>query len=66
MFIAAGWGGAVWSRSVLTEIQVILVDIFETVEGRFSCRSYLDKPVDPEIIRDLIARAARSASNSNL
>ena len=45
---------------------MILVDIFEAVESRFSCRAYLDKPVEGAIVRDLIERAAQSASNGNL
>ena len=31
-----------------------------------SCRWFLDKPVDPAVVRDLIARAARAASGGNL
>ena len=42
------------------------MDIFDAVESRFSCRFYLDKPVDCEIVRELIERAALSASNGNL
>jgi nitroreductase len=45
---------------------VSIVDIFEAVESRFSCRAFLNKPVDPTIVRDLIERAGRSASNGNL
>src|SRR5208282_1506987 len=42
------------------------MDVFEAVESRISCRWFLDKPVDPDIVRDLIARAARAASGGNL
>jgi nitroreductase len=42
------------------------MDVFEAVESRISCRWFLDKPVDPKIVRDLIARAARTASGGNL
>jgi nitroreductase len=42
------------------------MDVFEAVESRMSCRWFLDKPVDPRIVRDLIARAARAASGGNL
>ncbi len=42
------------------------MDIFEAVDSRLSCRWFLDKPVDPAIVRDLIARAARAASGGNL
>lgn len=42
------------------------MDVFEAVNSRISCRWFLDKPVDPKIIRDLIDRAARAASGGNL
>ncbi len=42
------------------------MDVFEAVDSRISCRWFLDKPVDPMIVRDLIARAARAASGGNL
>ncbi len=42
------------------------MDVFEAVDSRISCRWFLDKPVDPDIVRDLIARAARAASGGNL
>ncbi len=42
------------------------MDVFEAVDSRISCRWFLDKPVDPAIIRDLIARASRAASGGNL
>ena len=39
---------------------------FEAVDSCIACRWFLDKPVDPDIIRDLIDRAARAASGGNL
>jgi len=42
------------------------MDVFQAVESRISCRWFLDKPVDPKLVRDLIARAARAASGGNL
>jgi nitroreductase len=42
------------------------MDVFAAVESRISCRWFLDKPVDPHIVRELIARAARAASGGNL
>ena len=41
-------------------------DLFEVIESRFSCRAYLDKPDDPGIVREVIERAGRAASNANL
>src|SRR5580700_137701 len=45
---------------------VMPMDVFEAVESRIACRWFLDTPVDAEIVRDLIARAARAASGGNL
>jgi nitroreductase len=42
------------------------MDVFEAVNSRIACRRFLDAPVDPNIVRDLIARASRAASNDNL
>jgi nitroreductase len=42
------------------------MDVFEAVDSRISCRAFLDKPVDPAIVRDLIVRAQRAASGGNL
>jgi nitroreductase len=42
------------------------MDVFEAVDSRLSCRAFLDTPVDPAIVRDLIERAARAASGGNL
>jgi nitroreductase len=44
----------------------IAMDVFEAVDTRISCRAFLDKPVDPAIVRDLIVRAQRAASGGNL
>src|ERR1700730_6740218 len=43
-----------------------LMDVFEAVDSRISCRWFLDKPVDQTIVRELIAKAARAASGGNL
>ncbi len=40
--------------------------VFDAVDTRLACRAFLDRPVPPETLRDLIARAGRSASGSNL
>lgn len=40
--------------------------VFDAVDTRLACRAFLDHPVPPETLRDLIARAGRSASGSNL
>jgi nitroreductase len=42
------------------------MDVFEAVDSRISCRWFLDKPVDPKIVKDLIVRAQRAASGGNL
>jgi nitroreductase len=42
------------------------MDVFEAVDSRISCRWFLDKPVDPAIVRDIVARSARAASGGNL
>src|SRR5579872_662536 len=42
------------------------MDVFEAIDSRISCRWFLDKPVDPVLVRDLIAGAARAASGGNL
>jgi nitroreductase len=42
------------------------MDVFEAVDSRISCRWFLDRPVDPHIVRALILRAARAASGGNL
>ena len=42
------------------------MDVFEAVDSRIACRSFLDTPVDPALVRKLIAGAARAASGGNL
>jgi nitroreductase len=42
------------------------MDVFEDVDSRISCRWFLDRPVDPALVRNLIADAARAASGGNL
>ena len=42
------------------------MDVFEAVDSRISCRWFLEKPVEPALVRDLIAGAARAASGGNL
>ena len=42
------------------------MDVFEAVDSRIACRHFLDKPVDLDIVKDLIVRAQRAASGGNL
>ena len=42
------------------------MDIFDVVDSRKACHWYLDKPVDLNIVRNLIAPAGRAASDGNL
>lgn len=42
------------------------MDVFEAVNSRIACRWFLDTPVEPDIVRNLIEGAARAASNGNL
>jgi len=42
------------------------MDVFEAIDSRFSCRWFLDKPIEARLVRDLIARAGRAASGGNL
>jgi nitroreductase len=42
------------------------MDVFEAVNSRFACRRFLDKHVDPDIVRTLVESAAHAASSSNL
>jgi nitroreductase len=44
----------------------LAMDVFEAVDSRISCRWFLEKPVEPALVRDLIAGAARAASGGNL
>ena len=41
-------------------------DVFEAVNSRIACRHFLDKQVDPDIVRRLVAGAAYASSSSNL
>jgi nitroreductase len=42
------------------------MDVFEAVNSRIACRQFIDKPVDPGTVRDLVRSAARAASSLNL
>jgi len=42
------------------------MDVREAVASRYSCRSFLEKPVPKEIIREIISRAARAPSAGNM
>ena len=42
------------------------MDVFVAVNTRIACRAFLDKPVDLNIVRELIVRAQRAASGGNL
>ena len=42
------------------------MDVFEAVDSRIACRAFFDKPVDLDIVRELIVRAQRAASGGNL
>jgi nitroreductase len=42
------------------------MDVFEAVDTRIACRAFFDKPVDLDIVRDLITRSQRAASGGNL
>jgi nitroreductase len=42
------------------------MDVFEAIDSRIACRSFLDTPVDPALVRKLITGAARAASGGNL
>lgn len=42
------------------------MDVFEAVDTRLACRAFLDRPVAAQTLHDLVARAGRSASGSNL
>ncbi len=42
------------------------MDVFEAIDSRIACRWFLDSPVDPTIVRELIEKAARAPSNGNL
>jgi nitroreductase len=42
------------------------MDVFEAINSRIACRQFIDKPVDLDIVRDLIHGAGRAASSLNL
>lgn len=42
------------------------MSVSDAVAARRSVRGFLDKPVDPDLLRDLVARAARAPSGGNL
>ena len=42
------------------------MDVFEAVDTRIACRAFLNKPVNLNIVRELIVRAQRAASGGNL
>ena len=42
------------------------MDVFEAVSSRRACRQFIDRPVDLNIVRDMIQGAARAASSFNL
>jgi nitroreductase len=43
-----------------------VVDVFEAVGTRVSCRAFLDRPVETAVLRDLLERASRAPSGGNL
>lgn len=42
------------------------MDVLDAINSRIACRQFLDKPVDPNLVRKLLESAGRAASNSNL
>ncbi len=42
------------------------MDVFEAVDSRIACRAVFDKPVDLNIVKELIVKAQRAASGGNL
>jgi nitroreductase len=42
------------------------VKVSEAVASRRSIRAFLDRPVDPDLLRDILERAARAPSGGNL
>ena len=42
------------------------MDVFEAVNSRIACRQFIDRPVELDIVRDLLHGAARAASSLNL
>ena len=42
------------------------MELEQLIDNRKSCRAFLDRLVDPQILRSIIAGAARAPSNGNL
>lgn len=42
------------------------MNVSEAVARRRSCRAFTDEPVDPELVRDVLTRAGRTASGGNV
>src|SRR5215475_9689823 len=42
------------------------MDVFEAIESRIACRWFLEKPVDLNVVRNLIEGAACAASNGSM
>ena len=42
------------------------MNVSQAVDYRRSVRGFLDKPVDPALVKDIVERAARAASGGNL
>jgi nitroreductase len=42
------------------------MDVFEAVDSRIACRAFFDRPVDLNVVRELIVKAQRAASGGNL
>src|ERR1700757_2019579 len=43
-----------------------MMSVTDAVNARRSTRAFLDKPVDPDLLRRILATASRSASGGNL
>jgi hypothetical protein len=39
------------------------MNVFEAVDSRIACRAFFDKPVDPDIVKDLLARRPAAICN---
>ena len=42
------------------------MDVRDAVATRYSCRAFLPTPVPLDVVRDILARAARAPSGGNL
>jgi nitroreductase len=42
------------------------MNVFDAVDSRIACRHFFNKPVDLDIVKDILAKAARAASGGNL